>query len=301
MSLDGQSILQSETASITNVSNNMGAELEGIALALRVLSQRTELKAMILTDCQSAVLAARGAIPWTDQCFWVVVRDIRTMVGNLRDKGRTIIFQWIPGHCGHPLNETADSLALAAATRQAFTSEVTQLVPLSVLYGFTSARLAAWVAQEWWLHYTRDLGRGKRALRFQAIFRERAAILSLSEHLHPKTRSALLRIRLGNASTNKHQFLFRARDNPWCDHCVGTTDDEWHRIIDCPAYIDERRALTESLASIGCSLSPDVLMNLTGVASRQRPHVMDAFSQFLVNTRLRELFVRSRSTAPPPL
>lgn len=81
-------------------------ELEAILLAL---SATRAHRMVILSDCRGAVAWIQGkAEPPSSQAARRVSRIRRDIAG------RDITIRWVKAHAGHPLNETADRLAVAA-------------------------------------------------------------------------------------------------------------------------------------------------------------------------------------------
>jgi hypothetical protein len=109
--------------------------------------------------------------------------------------------------------------------------------PANALVSLVWVRLISWVSQELWrLAATTGLRRGRKALRFHPIFDEKPKIVSHEDHLPPKSRAAIIRLRLGSATTNKHLHVIGVRNDPWCQSCR-VIDNEWHRILQCPASV----------------------------------------------------------------
>jgi ribonuclease HI len=113
-SVDGGTASTRHAFQIDGVSNNVGAELLGILTALQLYvkehansSQRLE----VFCDCQPAVLQARGLVKPSTSNFYEVTSQIRELINRIRSSGSTVTVSWVPGHCGHPLNEAADDAA----------------------------------------------------------------------------------------------------------------------------------------------------------------------------------------------
>jgi len=68
-------------------------------------------KALIITGSLSA-LQSIDSRRWTSHVF---ASKIVLLSSNLAKAGREIAFMWVPGHCGAPGNESADSLARLAS------------------------------------------------------------------------------------------------------------------------------------------------------------------------------------------
>lgn len=93
---------------VPEVRSVFAGELLAIERALRRFPGR---RLHVLTDSLHAVdlLSPGGAIQADDSEITTIVQRIRHLL-----LGRTVRFSWVRGHSGHPLNECADRLAVAA-------------------------------------------------------------------------------------------------------------------------------------------------------------------------------------------
>ncbi|SUE15761.1 ribonuclease H [Rhodococcus gordoniae] len=83
--------------------------LEGELLAIDMAVARfLHPKLHILTDSRLALACIEGTYEGRPE-----IADVVERIRN-RIKGRTVEFSWVRGHSGHPLNEVADRLAVAA-------------------------------------------------------------------------------------------------------------------------------------------------------------------------------------------
>ena len=84
-------------------------EIEAIKIALNQLicQHQRFSKVVLLSDSQSAIYAiANGEAPKTAE-----VQECRRLYTLLTGMNKTVVLQWIPGHCGIIGNEHADALA----------------------------------------------------------------------------------------------------------------------------------------------------------------------------------------------
>ncbi|MBD8507585.1 reverse transcriptase-like protein [Hoyosella sp. G463] len=93
------------TKYLPSVSDVFLAELTAIELAIASRQGRRPLR--ILSDSKPAVAAINNPSTTPDRARSLVDRI------NAKRQGRQIDIQWVKGHAGHELNETADRLALA--------------------------------------------------------------------------------------------------------------------------------------------------------------------------------------------
>ena len=97
---------------ISDGSSSTSAELYAIYEGLKVVANK-EKNVFIFVDSQSALFALNSQSPQNPD----VIRDCKTKIYDLKDRGCNVSFVWIPSHCGIGLNEVADGLAKTATTR----------------------------------------------------------------------------------------------------------------------------------------------------------------------------------------
>lgn len=107
-----------------NSTNNRG-ELSAIIKILEA-TKHTDFDLSILADSQYAINSITKWMPGWKRKGWkksdgkpVNNQDLMIQLDELmtaaKGAGRTITFEWVRGHAGHPLNEAADTRANAAA------------------------------------------------------------------------------------------------------------------------------------------------------------------------------------------
>uniref|UniRef100_A0A0R3TKE2 ribonuclease H n=1 Tax=Rodentolepis nana TaxID=102285 RepID=A0A0R3TKE2_RODNA len=101
-------------------------EIEAIRIVLcqlRCLDTKFT-KAVILSDSQSAIDSiGNRKTPKTAE-----IKECRKLYELLREKNKTVVLQWIPGHCGIKGNELADTLAKKRGQRFCNTTYRTRLL-----------------------------------------------------------------------------------------------------------------------------------------------------------------------------
>lgn len=101
--------------------NNQG-ELMAVLDLLHATSTRASEPLLILCDSQYVINSVTQWMPGWKKRGWrkadgkpVLNRELLEQI-DVALVGRTVKFQWVKGHAGHPLNEEADDRARAAAT-----------------------------------------------------------------------------------------------------------------------------------------------------------------------------------------
>ncbi|KAJ4448247.1 hypothetical protein ANN_10261 [Periplaneta americana] len=84
-------------------------EIEAIHVALNQLLFHMDkfTNAVILSDSKAAILS----INKTDHPYTEQINNCQKILATLKEHGKTVVLQWIPGHCNLHGNEQADTLA----------------------------------------------------------------------------------------------------------------------------------------------------------------------------------------------
>jgi hypothetical protein len=255
----------------------------------------TNNKIAIFTDCQIAIRLIKGEYAATTKNFWHSAAAARNKISQLAQRGFEVKHTWAPVHCGFSLNELA--MADQAANRARENQEQAPLpptrTPIGVLKAYTKARVLQWIAQIWWETTVNSKERrGRKMHRFHPQFWATAEMVQhLSEVPGHRTRAAMERIRMGNATLNRHLHKMGSHHSPHCDHCPGIEDQVEHRIFQCPAYEQHRRTLYAEIQRAGGTSTLDTLVNYAGVNPENKTDLTKAFGTFLKSSGLDSLFV----------
>ena len=107
---------------LNNEISIFSAELLAILFTLEWIENVKPIQTCILSDCLSALQAISKHNPQNK-----IICDIRYTLINILQQRISVIFEWIPGHCGIPGNEKADQLAKSATQKKI----IDYVVPLS--------------------------------------------------------------------------------------------------------------------------------------------------------------------------
>ncbi|XP_055614571.1 uncharacterized protein LOC129760915 [Uranotaenia lowii] len=129
----------------------MSAELEAILVALKYISTNSLSGAVIMTDSKSGCELLRSSITKRER------DQIVQQILHMATTTGTII-QWIPGHTGVNGNEMADQLAKAGLSNQHTCNNKIMIHDAMNYFGSLSEE----VAQQWYLNYTSELGKGRK-------------------------------------------------------------------------------------------------------------------------------------------
>ena len=256
----------------------------------------------ILSDCQYAIHTCSAYAPSTD-VYWIEARRVQRALHTLRARGVRVTLDWIPGHCGHPLGDLADATAKHHSTNTSLPSypPFAAPTPFQVAKNFAKARAHAWILSTWWTNY--QSLRPQHLYNFQPHSRTPPPILIHVRSAKNRTRVSILRLLLGQANNNNHMFHCGMRSSSACSHCPLQKDSSNHRILSCPAYIDQRTVYTATLRAMGLTLSIPTAIGLKQVPTHHHPAAASALVLFLENTNLTQLFVwdaTTQDTLPTP-
>ncbi|XP_055605902.1 uncharacterized protein LOC129754064 [Uranotaenia lowii] len=129
----------------------MSAELQAILVGLKYISTNDILGAVIMTDSKSGCELIQNSIAKCEH------DEVIHQILDLTAKTGTTI-QWIPGHTGVNGNEMADQLAKAGINNQTICNNKILLHDAINLFGSLSEE----AAQQWYLNYTHELGKGRK-------------------------------------------------------------------------------------------------------------------------------------------
>ena len=169
----------------------------------------------ILSDCQYAVDICSTYVSSAD-AYWIEARRIQRALHKIRARGVRVTIDWIPGHCGHPLGDLADTTAKSYSTDPTGPSDpcTSTSTPLRVAKNFITARAHAWILPTWWENF--------QTLRPQKLFAHQPhacippPILKHISAAKNRTRVSILRLLLGQANNNNHMFHCGMRPTSKC-------------------------------------------------------------------------------------
>ena len=106
-------------------------EAYALVLCVALLAERQSRGSyLVCSDSQSALAALKGGELKDHPILWRVREKLRSVPGK-------VAFQWVPGHCGLPGNETAEQVAKEVA-EQGRSGETPQVAPVT----FKAAKLS---------------------------------------------------------------------------------------------------------------------------------------------------------------
>ena len=254
----------------------------------------------ILSDCQYAVDSCCNHVP-AAHIYRVEVRKTQAAIYKIRRRGVRVTVDWIPGHCGHPLGDLADSIAKSHSTDPALPSlpSTATSTPLQVARDFIKARIRAWLLPTWWqaLHKLHP----QRLFAFQPDAQSPPPILKHMSAAKNRTQVTIYRLLLGQANNNNNMFLCGMRASSACSLCPAPKDSAQHRILHCPAYSTQRLTYVLHLRRMGLTLSIPVAIGLLNVPSHHHHAVATGLITFLESTNLTLLFVWDKETQEDPV
>ena len=212
------------------------AELAGIRLALDHLASRTDWhQAYIVSDSQAALLQLCG-VSWrrTRASIWEVFRRALT----LRQAGRHLELWWAPGHAGIEGNETADSVARAAASGVRSGTE-----PFSVSRSMLDHHLLQW-------YHSQAQAQVQGAQAPGATLLE-DSIVCTDLHWTRLMPSRFMAARVaqfltGHFPTGTYLYRFHLRPSPLCE-CCQVEDTRGHLLLFCQRWTLVRQRLSQWL------------------------------------------------------
>jgi ribonuclease HI len=221
-------------------SSNFETELKAIKETLleisKVISLDPELKEniVIFTDSLSSLQAMEN---WNYASTSEVTQVLNITQKIKYENEIDIIFQWIPGHTNLPGNETADSLAKEACSKNQPDLETSLHSAKTLIKEFGQKR---WV-DEW--------AQGKTG-RFMQHFIKKPTKLGQQKFLNRKEESKIFQLRTGHCMLNKHLSRIRKDHDPACRHCLVEEETINHHLLQCPKLTNIRKELLPPSPSI---------------------------------------------------
>ena len=203
------------------------AELMAIKFSLQAISSQTESKHQKYIVCTDSLSALDYLSHQQHQARNVAI-EIENLVTQLAKKGISVLFIWVPAHCGITGNELADQAAKQASQLGLITQ--TPITGPEFLSSISSKILEE---EEAWLHSSHT------------------QLLDLYDYKQPSKEmyltsrilsTCLFRLRCGHAKTKSTLFQWKMAPSPNCDTC-GVYEDIRHIIFNCRKYEKEREVL----------------------------------------------------------
>ena len=268
---DGRSTYAGERRPIGGLHTTYETELDGIALSLaralaavdaaRRIDRPPPDRAIILADNQAAITAVASPRPVSGQhlslAAFNLLRRIRDIVPAFE-----LGLVWVPGHEGVHANEIADQEARLAAKE---TSVVGELVFAAQFderrLGSSVQRPVAWLAGSIaalrTAHAATILPRWRAKWRAAKHGRDLAAIDPSGPGRHQRRRHAglsraesalITQIRTDHVGLAERRHTFKHVDSSICRRCdQQRVDTRRHFLVECPALMDERRVMWQSI------------------------------------------------------
>ena len=231
--------------SLPRLSTSYGAELLGIQAALTNVKHTLTTtpdyttSIVILSDCQSAVLASRQPVlnDTDSPDYWSIRATIRNLKLHLRARGVRVRFDWIPGHTGFAPNDRVDSSSKAAAarSRRQLHPDLPAPIPAPVANFFITTRTKA---------ISDTLNMSSRTCK--SLFRstdnqkpQNNAPIYKTLHIPRRIQVAIDRLTIGDHLLNNRLHKLDPLISPNCSHCP-SLDSVHHRLLDCPHYTTQR-------------------------------------------------------------
>jgi len=228
------------------------AEAVGASLALHLLTEENEVSTVSLNiDCQATITAlAKRDVKSGQSIIEECIRLARKCYRNNRQSGYRLVVRWISGHSGIEGNEVVDREAKRAAQDGSSDSKLLPRYLRSGLpYNLAACRQDYDKAlQRRWETAWHKSPRHRRLAKIDASFPLKS-FFKISATLSRSQYSLIVQIRTGHFPLMKYLHRINRADTPNCPNCVHPPAEETvhHYLFECPAYINERWAMTLKL------------------------------------------------------
>ena len=248
---------------LPNDASVFSGELLAILFALYHIKQQNHITRtnVICSDSHSALQSLLNPAYKND-----LVIEIANLHHKLCERGASIKFLWIPGHCGISGNERVDNLAKQALALNDITSIPTDLTTIKSQIRMLTRR--CW-QEEWNQNNT-----------FTQLREIKPKILpwlsaTRKDRLEEKT---LARLRIGHTWLT-HSYLFLSQARPTCQRC-NQIESVKHILLHCVQYQDERRFLQSYCQHSNLDLTLKTLLG------DDHPDLINYLFRFLRDTSL---------------
>lgn len=189
-------------------------EIEAIYVALHQLTCHLEKfdNVVILSDSQAAIQSIASLENTSTE-----ISNCKTIIQNLQNANKTVVLQWIPGHCQIFGNDQADALAKKATSILQTQKEYTS---------YTSVK--RYIRKVYNDHHVKQLTNRTSQKQWNT------SLLDLPDW--PRRNSvALFRLHTGHDCLAKHLHRFGMAETPFCPLCKQKVDMDRHHLNQCPA------------------------------------------------------------------
>ena len=198
------------------------AELRGILLALKHIYQSEEKYFLILSDSLSALQAIS-----TRKITQPLLADIHDIHSKLANRGKIIVFFWVPSHMGIHGNDIVDKAAKSALHLD-ISEDLLQTVPYRNLRPKTKQYF-----DKFWQTELSDQINNKLFLLCPDLSQPFPVVGA-----NRKEETVLTRLHVGHTFAT-HSFLLRGEDPPWCFGCDSPFTVR-HILSECMDIYDKR-------------------------------------------------------------
>ena len=202
---------------IADDSSIFTAELEAIKRALKTIGDSDKIKKFVIfSDSKSALESIENQVSRNP-----LVITILDILQELKRKGYSVQFCWIPSHVGIRGNERADQLAKAALNR-------VQLFQYKIPYTDYLPKVKSYIKEKWQARW--DSKHRERPIKLHKIIPEIRPFYINS--LSRRDEVVIHRIRIGHTRLT-HKHLMENRNEPWCNFCYMDSLTVEHLLIEC--------------------------------------------------------------------
>lgn len=213
------------------MTTSTSAKLAALHAAMTYVTEEPAQKWVIFCDSKAALHSIKSALH--HRTYEQMISDIREVHHHALETGHSIVFQWIPAHCGIIGNDIADR-----AARSAHEDTQTRTIPLARTDTARELRLLARkTSQALWSSSAFNC----RLYKLDPLLR-----LQLPSSLSRGEATLLCRLWLGVAFTNAYSHRMGMAESPMCDSCMCEETIE-HLLCTCPRYDVQRLSLRTTL------------------------------------------------------
>ena len=220
------------------------AEIGALQEALTLIKSSPETHFLILSDSLSCLKALKQLNPLDTR-----ILCLKLHIHLLIQKGKDLVFAWIPSHTGIAGNELADSLAKEALNLQIDTNKTPKLPYTDFRPKVKDHTLSLWKA-EWKKETNNKLFNIKPKLKPR-----------IPSHLPRRENVTITRLKIGHTKLT-HQHLLLREDAPVCVGCDSPLTVK-HILLECTDFSEARAKYYKSknLKTLFDTIEPQKIIN----------------------------------------